>query len=157
MTKLTQFKHKVTEFWANKPRRNVGLLSALLIISVILNILFATHLHMIKNGYGHKGHKKYGGEYGQKYSEGHRKSMYDSRLNFQSQPGIPDRNMFVSTMDNSGVRVYQTGTNQIPVQQMTQDEAAQILELMDEQERRMNQMFQEHEQMMIRLKTQFGF
>lgn len=157
MTKLAQFKHRVSEFWANKQKRNIGLLSALLIISVILNVLFAIHLHMSKNQYGYKGYKRFGGEYGQKYKDDYRKNMYNSDQNFHNQVGMPQRQMFVGTMDNTGVRVYQTGSNQVPVQQMTQDEAAQVLELMQEQEARMNQMWQEHELMMNKLKMQFGF
>lgn len=157
MTKLAQLKHRASEFWANKPKRNIGLLSILLIVSVILNILFATHLHMNRSWYDNKGYKNYGGEYGQNHRGEYRDSMNYGNRNFQNHLEMPQRQMFVSTMDNTGVRVYQAGSNQLPIQQMTQDEAAQVLEMMQEQEARMNQMWQEHELMMNKLKMQFGF
>lgn len=146
MTKLTQIKQKITEAWSNKSKRNILLLSILLIISVGLNLVYATHLR-IENHYT----SKYSGRY--QKGDMHSYEGYGRHHTF----GNPDRQVFISTVDNSGFKVYQAGNNQMPVTQMSQEEAAQVLELMDEQERRMIEMWQEHERMMNAFKTRFAF
>lgn len=156
MTNMTHLRQKIKDIWTN-PRRNIFALSILLIISISLNLIYATHLHMINRSGGGRGYtSEYGhdyrnmGAYRQLYSN---KSTQIIRPNFNGEPN----QTFVTSFDTNGVRVYQSGsTANIPVTQMSAEEAHSIIEQIKQQEIRMNQMWEAHEQMMNQFTSQFG-